>query len=65
MIGLVIAAFVVGFLELSGLSIYQTIVHPDLFNPTTFGAGFATLIGATGAVHIGHSRWSEPPAGGQ
>lgn len=61
MIPLVISAFVVGLLTMCGLSIYAIIVLPSSFNPATFGAGFAAIIGATGAVHIGHGRWGEPP----
>ena len=65
MIRLVVSAFVLGLLEMLGLSIYSTLTVPGWFNPSVFGGGFAAIIGATGAVHIGHSRWSEPPAGGQ
>lgn len=65
MIGLIIAAFTCGLLELFGLTAYSTLMHPDWFNPAIFGSGFAAIIGATGAVHICHGRWGQPPTGGQ
>ncbi len=65
MIGLYITAFTLGLAELFGLSLYSTLVHPDWFNPAVFGSGFAAIIGATGAVHICHAHWGQPPTGGQ
>ena len=67
MIGLYISAFALALLEMLGLSIYSTLTVSGWFNPAVFGSGFATIIGATGAVHICHGRWGSPPTppGGQ
>lgn len=65
MIRLYVVAFTLGLLELFGLTAFSTIMEPHWFNPAIFGTGFATIIGATGAVHICHGRWGQPPIGGQ
>ena len=62
MIALYISAFTLGLLEMCGLSLYSTLTVPGWFNPAVFGTGFATIIGATGAVHICHGRWGQPSA---
>lgn len=61
MIALYIIAFALGLGEMLGLSVYSTLTNPGWFNPAVFGSGFATIIGATGAVHICHGRWGSPP----
>ncbi len=63
MIQLVVSSFVISFVVLVGLTIFSTIMHPDWFNPAVFGSGFAAIIGATGAVHICHGRYGQPPGG--
>lgn len=65
MIRLVAIAFALALLVLFGLTVYVTIMEPHWFSPASFGTGFATIIGASGAVHICHGRWGQPPTGGQ
>lgn len=65
MIQAIVAAFVLGLLVLCGLTVYATIMTPGWFSPVSFGSGFATIVGAAGAIHISHGRWGVPPTGGQ